>query len=146
MAGAKRTTGGKFAPGTSGNPRGRPKSKTAALKAALEKDGAAVAKKVVDQAKAGDMQACRIVLERLVPAFRPASQTVQFDFDPSAPMADQARQILAAVSHGELPPDQGRALIDGLAAVGKIVEIEELVRRQEEIERLLKEQQERWKR
>lgn len=134
MAGAKRTTGGKFAPGTSGNPRGRPKSKTAALKAALEKDGAAVAKKVVDQAKAGDMQACRIVLERLVPAIRPASQTVQFDFDPTAPMADQARQILAAVSHGELPPDQGRALIDGIASLTRVVELDEIARRLAELE------------
>ncbi|UYG01768.1 DUF5681 domain-containing protein [Halomonas sp. LR3S48] len=119
---------GRFTKGQSGNPHGRPK-KADELRSLLEGDAQEVAKKVLEAAKTGDMQACRLVLERLVPAVKPAQQPVEFDLDVDAPLADQARQILAAVAAGDLPADQAKALLDALAGVVRVVELDEVSRR-----------------
>lgn len=82
----------------------------------------------MDAAKNGDMQACRMILERMVPAIKPVSEPVQFDFTGSTP-TEQARSIMAAIAAGDIPPDQGKALIEALASVARIAEIDELCRR-----------------
>ena len=130
---ASRDAKGRFAKGKSGNPTGRPKAADE-LRRRLESgmDGAANA--VLAAAEKGDMQACRLILERLLPAIRPAHAPVTFDLNENAPLADQARQILAAVARGELPPDQGRALVDAVAAVVLVVELDEIERRLNAIE------------
>lgn len=129
----QRDAKGRFASGQSGNPSGRPKAADE-LRRRLESgmDGAADA--VLDAATKGDMQACRLILERLLPAVRPTYAPVEFDLDENAPLADQARQILAAVASGQLPPDQGRALVDAVAAVVRVVELDEIERRLNAIE------------
>ena len=129
----QRDAKGRFASGQSGNPSGRPKAADE-LRRRLEggMDGAADA--VLAAAKQGDMQACRLILERLLPAVRPTYAPVEFDLDENAPLADQARQILAAVASGQLPPDQGRALVDAVAAVVRVVELDEIERRLNAIE------------
>lgn len=82
----------------------------------------------------GDMAACRLILERLLPAIRPAHQPVTFAIDPAAPLAEQGRAVLAAVAAGDLPPDQGRSLLDGIASLARITEIDELAARIEKLE------------
>ena len=130
---ANRDAKGRFASGQSGNPSGRPRAADE-LRRRLESgmDGAADA--VLAAAKQGDMQACRLILERLLPAIRPAHAPVQFDFDENAPLAEQARQILAAVASGQLPPDQGRALVDAIGALVKVVQLDEVLERLKTIE------------
>jgi hypothetical protein len=58
-------------PGQSGNPKGRPPGSrnrvTLVALAAMEEGAEAIARKVVDMAKEGDMSAARLVIERLVP-------------------------------------------------------------------------------
>lgn len=123
----ERKTGGRWKPGQSGNPGGR-SSQTAKLRAKLATGSEAVIKIVMDAAKSGDMQACRLILERMVPAIKPVSEPIQFDFSGSTP-TEQARSIMAAIAAGDIPPDQGRALIEALASVAKITELDELSRR-----------------
>lgn len=129
---AERKAGGRWKPGQSGNPGGR-SSQTAKLRTKLAAGSEAVIKIVMDAAKNGDMQACRLILERMVPAIKPVSEPVQFDFTGSTP-TDQARSIMAAIAAGDIPPDQGRALIEALASVAKIAELDELSRRLEALE------------
>ncbi|MGQ4879820.1 DUF5681 domain-containing protein [Billgrantia sp. LNSP4103-1] len=119
---------GRFIKGTTGNPGGRPR-KADELRSLLEGDAKDVARKVIEAAKGGDMQACRIVVERILPPVRPAHACVAFDFDADASLTDQSRQILAAVAEGKLPPDQGKALLDGIAALSRVTEMDELARR-----------------
>lgn len=118
---------GTFQAGRSGNPGGRP-GNLIALRKKLATGTPAVVTAVMKAAKEGDMQACRLILERMVPAIKPTSETIQFDFTGDTP-TDQARSIMAAIADGQIPPDQGKALIEALAAVGKIAEIDELSRR-----------------
>ena len=60
-----------FKPGQSGNPAGRPKGArhrtTMAIEALLEGEGEAITRKAIEAAKAGDMVAIRLVLDRICP-------------------------------------------------------------------------------
>lgn len=119
-----------FKPGESGNPAGRPKGardKKNAVAAEFAKEGSAVARVVLDAAKGGDMQAAALVLQRLSPPLRPTASTVQFELDADAPIGDQAKQIVLAVSRGEIDPDTGKLLIDMLSAFVGLHDIEALI-------------------
>lgn len=122
---------GKWKPGQSGNPGGR-SGQTQELRARLAEGADAVTKKVLTAAKKGDMQACRLILERLVPPIKPTAETVRFDLD-DTDLPSAAKSILRAVAAGELPPDQGKALIEGLGAVARVIEVAELQKAVEEL-------------
>lgn len=113
----------KFAPGQSGNPQGRPAG-------SLRQDLLSAAPEAIDRVKAlaseGDLTALKLVLDRTIAPLKPVAAAVHFDYDETAPLADQCRQVMRAVSRGELGPDQGSTLISSIAALAKIVEIDEL--------------------
>lgn len=54
------------------------------------------------------MQACRLILERLVPPVKATAEVVSFDLD-DTDLPSAAKSILRAVAAGNLPPDQGRS-------------------------------------
>ncbi|CAI8936854.1 DUF5681 domain-containing protein [Pseudomonas chlororaphis] len=119
-----RDKAGRFKPGNSGNPGGR-SGQTQAIRAKLAEGADAVTRKVLAAAKKGDMQACRLILERLVPSIKPTSEPVQFELD-DTDLPSAARSIMRAVAGGQLAPDQGKSLIDGLGAVARVIEVAEL--------------------
>lgn len=128
---------GRWKKGQSGNPAGRPKGivdKRARLRKAFEVEGRAVAQRCIQAAMDGDVQAMRLVLERLAPPIRARAESVTFDLDAEASHTDQARQVMAAVSRGQVPPDTGRQLIDGIASMARIVELDEIQRRLDALE------------
>jgi len=131
---ASRDSKGRFKQGQSGNPAGRP-AKADALRKLLEGDADSVARKVLEAAKQGDLRAAELVLARCSPIKRPSQEPVQFALDDTQPLADQGRAILSAIASGALPPDTGKQLIDSLAALVKVVEVEEFDRRLRAIEK-----------
>ncbi|WP_122346305.1 DUF5681 domain-containing protein [Pseudomonas coronafaciens] len=132
-----RVAGGKWAPGQSGNPGGR-SGQTQAIRAKLAEGGEAVTKKVLAAARKGDMQACRLILERLVPPIRPSVEPVTFDLD-DTDLPSAAKSILRAIAEGKLPPDQGKNLILGLGAVARVIEVAELQQAMEELRQQVEE-------
>ncbi|MCU1750078.1 MULTISPECIES: DUF5681 domain-containing protein [unclassified Pseudomonas] len=126
-----RDKSGKWKPGQSGNPGGR-SGETQAIRAKLAKGATAVTTKVLEAAKGGDMQACRLILERLVPPIKPTSEPVQFELD-DTDLPSAARSILRAVAAGQIAPDQGKSLIEGLGAVARVIEVAELQKAVEEL-------------
>ncbi|WP_367239002.1 hypothetical protein AB1H94_15685 [Pseudomonas fulva] len=125
--------------GHSGNPGGR-SGQTQAIRAKLAEGAEAVIKKVLAAARKGDMQACRLILERLVPPVKPTAEPVQFELDDSD-LPSAARSILRAIASGDLPPDQGRHLIVAPGAVSKVIEVEELEKAVEELRQRIEEMQ-----
>ncbi|WP_028683167.1 DUF5681 domain-containing protein [Pseudomonas chlororaphis] len=126
-----RDKAGRFKPGNSGNPGGR-SGQTQAIRAKLAEGADAVTRKVLSAAKKGDMQACRLILERLVPPIKPTSEPAQFELD-DTDLPSAARSIMRAVAGGQLAPDQGKSLIDGLGAVARVIEVAELQKAIEEL-------------
>jgi len=119
-----RTGRGTFAPGHSGNPGGR-SGQTQVIRARLAEGAEAVTKKVLAAAKKGDMQACRLILERLVPPIKPSVEAVTFELD-DTDLPTAAKSLMRAVADGKLPPDQGKHLILALGAVSRVIEVAEL--------------------
>jgi hypothetical protein len=121
-------------PGQSGNPKGRPRGSrnrvTLVALAAMEEGAEAIARKIVDMAKEGDMSAARLVLERLVP---PAKERPVFLELPSTETAEGVAEaqnaILQAVGAGDLLPGEGTALAGMVEARRKAVETLELEQR-----------------
>jgi hypothetical protein len=117
---------GRFTPGKSGNPQGRPKSGTVALRESLADGAADVVKAILDAAKAGDMVAARIVLDRLLPPLKATAQSVHLALPESASPLDTARAILSATASGTLAPDIAAQLVSAVSTFCRIEEIEEL--------------------
>lgn len=127
-----------WGPGQSGNPKGRPRGAGFAGQAreALAGRLPEILKAVADAAAAGDVQACRLVLDRVLPALKPIEATLEGMALPSADttLTQQATDVLAAVARGEIGPTHAGQLIGSIAALAKITETDELKARIEALE------------
>ncbi|MBL8374912.1 DUF5681 domain-containing protein [Accumulibacter sp.] len=121
-------------PGRSGNPAGRPKGSrnrvTLVALAAMEEGADAIARKIVDMAKEGDISAARLVLERLVPPAKERPIFLNLPDTSSANGVAQAQSaILQAVAAGDLLPGEAATLAGIVEARRKAVETLELEQR-----------------
>ena len=119
------------------NPSGRPPGivdKRMRLTYLLNDDADSIVKQVIEKAKSGDLQAAKLVLDRVSPPLRNRSQTVSFELDVTGSFTNQARQIFKAIATGELDPDTGKLLVDSITAVARISELDEINRRLEALE------------
>ena len=117
---ARKQRGRSFRLGQSGNPGGRPRGArtkiTLAVEALLDGEADTITRKAIELAKAGDMAALRLCLDRIAPPRR--ERPVSFDLPSIASAADAARAsaaLVAAVASGELTPSEA-------AELGKLIE------------------------
>jgi hypothetical protein len=135
-------TAGRFQPGQSGNPAGKPKgarnATTLAMEALLDGESAALTRKAIELAKDGDLQALRLCLERLLPPRK--DRPVSFTLPPINSAKDALSALsalLTAVSAGELTPSEAAEvgkLVDGYV---KATETNELAERLERLEKMM---------
>lgn len=128
------STSSRFQKGKSGNPSGRPKDKTAAtlLRKSIAEEMPDVLSKLVELAKAGDVAAAKVLLDRVCPTLKAQAMPVCLPVNGS--LAEQGSEVIRATLAGYIPPDVGSQLITALAAQAKIVEVEELATRIGELE------------
>jgi hypothetical protein len=127
----------KFQPGKSGNPTGRRPgvpNKLTTLRRGLEKALPDVLAALVEQAQAGDVQAIKIVLDRVLPALRPVDAPIKLPL--GGDLTDDGRATLAALGAGQIGADQAVKILQGLGALARITETDELLRRVEALEEL----------
>ena len=131
------TAGGKFAPGNKASP-GRPlgRGAVAEMRDALAADLGGIIDTVRAKAMAGDMQAARIILDRLVPSLRPVEIPTILSMAAGATLAGQAQAVIDAAAAGELAPSQAAQIVTALGGVAKIIEATELLKRIEALESL----------
>jgi hypothetical protein len=121
-----RTPKGRFPAGVSGNPQGRPKNETTVLRQALSAGAAEVVQVILTSAKAGDMQAAKIVMDRLIPSLKPTAALVHLTIPAEATPLEIAREILTATASGNLTPDTASQLISAIGTLCRIEEIDSL--------------------
>jgi len=123
--------------GQSGNPLGRPPGQSAItrLRAQLEPDAPQILQTMVAAAKCGDVQAARLILERILPPVKPTENAIKIDFKGKT-LTDKGNAVLRAMSTGELAPGQGGQLIAAISALARVTELDELERRIGLLERL----------
>ena len=128
-----RAPDGRFAVGGPGGP-GRPKGARHAALAALDAIGTEAAeevlRRVVEDAKAGDLRAAEILLRRLWPERR--GRPVELHLPPIATAADLARALAAvveALAFGSLTPEEAQAVAGVLDAQRRAIETTELEQR-----------------
>ena len=136
----KEQRGKPFEPGNSGNPNGRPRGArnkvTLAIEALLEGEGEALTRKAIDLAKAGDMQALRLCMDRLAPPRKDGP--VAFDMPEMKTVSDAVLAmgaLVKAVAEGDLTPTEAAELTRMVQAFAKIIEtaeFEERIRKLEE--------------
>jgi len=123
-----------FKPGQSGNPKGKPRGARHRLTLLAEKlmddQAEAIVESVIKAAKAGDMVAARLILERVSPVRK--GRTVQFAL-PAVEKADDVLgalgSVIAAVASGELTPDEGATIAGLLEAKRRAIETVEFENR-----------------
>ena len=93
----------------------------------MSEDLADIVRAVSDAAKGGDMQAAKIILDRLAPVRR--GRPVQF----TAPgggdakgLAEALDNVVSAIATGDMTPEEGAAVATVLEARRKIIETMEI--------------------
>jgi hypothetical protein len=128
-----------FKPGQSGNPKGRApgsKDKRQRWREALAERLPDLIEQLEAKARAGDQFAIKMILERVAPPLRPQGPTVLIpELASAGTLVDKAEAILKATGEGLLPVDTARALLDSVAALAKIREVDDILRRVEALEK-----------
>ena len=106
------------------------------MRDALAADLGGIIDTVRARALAGDMQAARIILDRLVPSLRPVEMPAVLTLPAGATLASQAQAVIDAAAAGELVPSQAAQIVTALGGVAKIIEATELLKRIEALESL----------
>jgi hypothetical protein len=119
-----------FAKGNPGRPRGSRHKVTLLTEKLMQADAKAIVETVLTAARAGDMTAARIVLDRIAPASR--DRSIRFAMPPVSTADDTASAmsaILAAVASGDLTPIEGQAVASLLEGFRKTLELAQLEQR-----------------
>lgn len=120
----------KWKPGQSGNPKGKPKGvgEVQKLREAINLHVPGIINQLVTAAQGGDVQAARLLLERVLPPLKAVEQASPLTL-PDGSLTEQGRAVLAAVGAGELAPGQGAQLITAIGSLARVAEIDEIAAR-----------------
>ena len=125
----------KFQQGISGNPSGRPKGikdrrtvYTETIEAMVPELLDALKKRALN----GDIAAIKLMLDRVLPALKPAS--TPFTFESAEGLSNQANSVLNQVMNAEIPPEVGMSAISVIQGVARVVEFDDLLKRIEMLE------------
>ena len=121
---------GQFKPGQSGNPAGKPlgtrNKTTRAIEALLEGEAEELTRKAIELAKAGDLAALRLCLDRIVPARK--DRHIPFKLPKLEKPEDAvaaAAAIVEAVAGAELTPSEAAEMMKLVEGYTTILEAED---------------------
>ena len=124
-------------PGQSGNPKGKTpgSGELQKLRATLAGDVPAILAGLVMAAKGGDVQAARLILERVLPPVKAIEQPQALTMPANGTLTAQGQAVLLAVAAGELAPNHGAALLGAIGTLARVTVIDELEARLTKLEK-----------
>ena len=132
---------GRFAAGSSGNPKGRPKGSrnrvTAACADLLGADAERIMARLIRSAKAGDKVALKLCVERLLPVRSARDRAVDFALPQVGRAGDLVQAAAAVIEHaasGEITLSEAREFMALLEGERKLIETADLAVRIEALE------------
>lgn len=127
----ERKRAGGWKAGQSGNPKGKTpgSGELQKLRAALAADVPEILAVLGTAAKSGDVQAARLILERVLPPVKAMEQPQAILLPANGTLTAQGRAVLRAIAAGELAPTQGAALLGAIGTLARVTEIDELAAR-----------------
>lgn len=121
---------GQFQKGKSGNPQGKPKGarhkSTLLAEQLFSNEIQEICKTVIEEAKSGDMQAAKIILDRLFPPRK--DRYIDIELPKIETYKDMNRAmscIVNAVGSGQISPSEGEALARIIDIQAKAIELTE---------------------
>jgi hypothetical protein len=133
---------GRFRPGQSGNPAGKPKGArnrhTRAAELLLDGESEAITRRCIEMAKEGDRAAMRLVMERIIAPRR--ERPLTFDVPRLRSLADISAayvRIVESLGKGEILPSEASTLAGIIEAARKSIESEQLEARVQELEKAI---------
>ena len=127
MTDPKKKRVGRWVAGISGNPAGRTpgSGQLQKLRDAIAEDVPEILASLVDAAKGGNINAARLILERVLPPLKSIELAVALQL-PEGTLTAKAGALLDAAALGELSPAQATQLIAAVGTIGKITEFDEM--------------------
>lgn len=106
---------GRFKPGQSGNPAGKPKGArhrvTKAVEALMDKDAEAITQKCIQLAKSGDLTAIRLVLERVDPVRKGKPVILPLPrIEKASDLVSAMAAVVDAMCGGEISPEEAATI------------------------------------
>jgi hypothetical protein len=131
---------GRFAKGQSGNPAGRPSGarnhSTLLAERLLESQTREICAAVIAGALAGNMQAAKIVLDRILPPKKDRPINIDLpEMSSSSELVKAMACVINAVSSGQISPSEGEAIARILDVHSKTLELKEFEQRLSVLER-----------
>lgn len=119
---------GKFTKGRSGNPLGRPRGTrnkaTIAAEALFEGEIEGICRKAIEEAKRGNIQAIKLVLDRILPPKKEAPIFIDLPvMKTSSDILEAIHRVTQAISRGELSPTEGDCLTRIIERQAKVIEM-----------------------
>jgi hypothetical protein len=136
---SKTIIGRPFVKGQVANPKGRPRGipdRRTKYRELIEPHLPALVDKCVTMALGGDVQALRLCLERVFPAMKPGDEHVELAPEGSSYPSEQARVVVDALLSGRITPASASALMMVIVGQVRVIEVDELMRRIDALERV----------
>ncbi len=130
----------KFTKGQSGNPQGRPrgvKDKRVLFAEMLDDYKITLFDKALELALAGNEQMLKLLLDRILPA-KPKDNPLPEIGKLDGNITQQCDKVMTLIAKGIITPDEGNSLLSALTTKTKLVELNDLLNKLAELEKMVK--------